>query len=425
MSGNIIKITQGHEKTRRWKVPLSRPDVGAEEIQALTEVMQSGWLSLGPRQTEFEEAFASYLGVKHAIAVNSGTSALDLILKGKGIEKGDRVITTPFSFIASSNAILFQDAIPEFVDIDPITLNIDPQAVEEKILEIRKKDPQQPRAILAVDIFGIPADLMELERIARKYDLVLVEDACEALGASIEGRMAGSFGDGAAFGFYPNKQITTGEGGMISTNDDRLAERCRILRNQGRSGNDWLAHSDLGFNYRLSELACALGLVQIERVEEILFRRFQVAEMYQDRLAEIEELILPPDPDFLQRSWFVYVVFLAGKEQNRNRILSRLHGRGIQASNYFPPIHLQPLYRNRFGFSGGEFPVCERMAGSSIALPFFGEMRSGDVSQVCSELELALGLRPKISRCLGTGSGNHFFMSDHRVLRPFPRTSPE
>jgi len=366
-------------------------------MEAITGVMASGWLSLGPSLEAFEKAFSEYIGCRHAVAVNSGTSALDLILKSLGIKAGDKVITTPFSFIASSNAILFQDAIPVFVDIDPDTLNIDPEAIERKIEEIKRQDPNQPKAILAVDVFGYPADWEKIEAIAAKHDLKLIDDSCEALGASVKGRMAGTFGDAGAFGFYPNKQITTGEGGMITTDDEDLAEMCRILRNQGRSGDGWLSHTHLGVNYRLSDIACALGLAQIRRIDEILRKRDYIAELYSKRLADLDCLRLPSSPETGSRSWFVYVVFLEEGRTDRDQVLTTLGEAGIQASNYFPPIHLQPLYRERFGYSGGEFPVTESCARRSLALPFHGALGRKEIELVVDELESVLNSGYKTS----------------------------
>ncbi|MCP4547833.1 MAG: DegT/DnrJ/EryC1/StrS family aminotransferase [bacterium] len=390
-----ITIRQGHFKSNSWDVQLSQPDIGPGEIEAVTAVLTSGWLSLGPRLGDFEREFAAYTGVKHAIAVNSGTSALDLILKTMDIGPGDMVITTPFSFIASANCILFQDAIPVFVDVDSKTQNIDLDLVEAKIKEIRRNEPDQPKAILGVDVFGRLADWERLEMLAEEYDLKLIEDGCEALGAQNNGRRAGAFGDACAFGFYPNKQITTGEGGMITTDDDRIAERCRCLRNQGRSGSSWLAHSDLGYNYRLSDINCAIGLAQIRRVNEILMKRDYVAEMYGRRLADIPDITLPGEPDTGSRSWFVYVLFLDDPSLERDQVLAELMDHRIQVSNYFPPIHLQPLYRQRFGFREGDFPVTESLARRSVALPFYGNMGWSDVNTVAQALESVFGIVPE------------------------------
>ncbi|MCR4404975.1 MAG: DegT/DnrJ/EryC1/StrS family aminotransferase [Candidatus Acetothermia bacterium] len=375
------------------EVPLARPDITEKEIAAVVEVLRTPYLSLGPKLEEFERRLAAYVGVKHGVATNSGTSALHLIIKALGISEGDEVITTPFSFIASANCILFERARPVFVDIDPRTLNIDPGRIEAAITP-------KTKAILAVDVFGQPADWDRLEGIARRHSLLLIEDSAEALGAEYKGRKAGSFGEAAVFGFYPNKQITTGEGGMILTDNDGLARLCRSLRNQGRGvarheGQGWHQHERLGYNYRLSELNCALGLAQLERLEEILEKRERVAQMYNDRLRDIDGVESPYISPDVRMSWFVYVVRLSEEysPEDRDRMLQGLKARGIGCSNYFPPIHLQPVYRE-LGYREGDFPVTERVAARTIALPFHNNLTEREVDYVVRSLkELLSGLR--------------------------------
>ncbi|MGQ9477797.1 MAG: DegT/DnrJ/EryC1/StrS family aminotransferase [Candidatus Bipolaricaulia bacterium] len=371
---------------RPLEIPLARPEITELEIAAVEAVLRTPNLSLGPKLEEFERRLASYVGVKHGVAVNSGTSALHLIIKALGIGAGDEVITTPFSFIASANCILFERAFPVFVDIDPRTLNIDPERIEERVTE-------RTKAILAVDVFGQPADWAKLEKIAARHGLLLIEDSAEALGAEFKGRKAGSFGKAGVFGFYPNKQITTGEGGMILTDDDELAQLCRSLRNQGRGedegqGQGWHRHERLGYNYRLSELNCALGLAQLSRLEEILRKRERVAQMYNERLKGVEGLEIPYVSPDVKMSWFVYVVRLSEdySSEDRARILWGLKARGIGCSDYFPPIHLQPFYRE-LGYREGDYPITERVASRTIALPFYNNLTEREVDYVVQSLK--------------------------------------
>ncbi len=373
------------------EIPLARPDLTEREIEAVVRVLRTPYLSLGPMLQEFERKLSEYAGVKHAVAVNSGTSALHLCVKALGIGEGDEVITTPFSFIASANCILFERARPVFVDIDPQTLNIDVSQIEGEITP-------RTRAILAVDVFGHPAEWDALNAIAQRHGLALIEDSAEALGAEYKGRKAGSFGDAAVFAFYPNKQITTGEGGAVLTDSDEVARLGRSLRNQGRgegSSAGWLRHERLGYNYRLSDINCALGLAQLERLDELLTQRERVARLYRERLEPLERkglLRRPYVAPHVKVSWFVYVVRLEGSftREDRDRVLRGLQERGIGCADYFPPIHLQPFYRERFGYRPGDFPVAEAVSERTIALPFHPRLTEAEVDSVVQELEALL-----------------------------------
>ena len=363
------------------RIPLARPEITEEDVEAVVSVLKTSRLSLGPKATEFERALADYAGVKHAVAVNSGTSALHLIVRSLGIGPGDEVITTPFSFIASTNCILFERARPVFVDIDPATLCIDPNLVEAAITE-------RTKAILAVDVFGHPADWPALERIAERHGLLLIDDSAEALGSEIAGRRCGSFGDAGIFAFYPNKQITTGEGGMILTDDPNLASICRSMADQGRGDGGWLSHVRLGYNYRLDELSAALGLSQLERIDEIIAARERVAGWYDEALSGIDGLILPRVAEGVRISRFVYVVRLDERfdRKDRDAILSGLSERGIGCRDYFQPIHLQPHIREAVGTGPGDFPVTEGISARTIALPFFTQLTKDGVGSVAASL---------------------------------------
>ena len=366
-------------------IPLARPMLGAAEEEAVLEVLRSGRLSLGPRQEEFQHAFAARVGARFASAVSSGTAGLHLALRAIGLEEGDEVVTTPFSFVASANAVLYERARPVFADIDPVTLNIDPQAAEAAV-------SARTRALLPVHIFGYPADLQALEGLAARTGAGIVEDACEALGAEhADGRRVGGCGHPAVFAFYANKQLTTGEGGMVVCDQDAVRERIESERNQGRARDmGWLDHDRLGFNYRLSEIACAIGLAQLARLEEMLALRREVAARYRGALAGIEGLQLPcPDADGNRRGWFVFVVQLP-HGADRHETIRALAARGIQSKPYVPAIHLMSFYRERFGHRAGEFPVCEDVAARSLALPFFPEMDEGQVARVAEGLRATL-----------------------------------
>ena len=368
------------------KVNLSRPDITEAEIEAVCQVLRSPNLSLGPKLREFEMAFEQYIGVKHAIAVNSGTSGLFLCAKAMGWGPGDEILVTPFTFICSVTVPMMVGATPVFVDIDPVSLNMDPSQIEEKITE-------KTKAILPVAVFGNPAGMDEICRIAEKHNLAVLEDSCEALGSTLHGEKVGTFGKMSAFAFYPNKQMTTGEGGMILTDDDDLAALCVSLRNQGRGrGGGWLAHDRLGYNYRLSDINCALGIVQLSRIEEFVEKREKVARMYQQCLADEDRLIVPKAPEDSYMSWFVFVVRLAAQytQEQRNTLLEKMIDRGIQVSNYFPPVHLQPFIAEQYGCKVGDMPVTDAVVKITIALPFHNNLTAGEVELVCEELKHCL-----------------------------------
>jgi perosamine synthetase len=345
------------------------------------EVLRSGDLSLGPRVPAFEREFAEWVGAAHASAVSSGTAGLHLALRAVGVSRGDEVVTSPFSFVASANVMLFEGARPVFADIDARTLNLDPQAAAAAVTE-------RTAALLPVHIFGYPADLPAFER----HGLPIVEDACEALGAAhADGTPVGGRGHPAAFGFYPNKQMTTGEGGMLTMGSAEHKERVDSERNQGRAPDmGWLDHDRLGFNYRLSDLACGLGLAQLERLDDLLAGRARVAGWYRAALAGIEGLELPCEDAGDRRGWFVFVVQLP-RGVDRDAAIRALAARGVQSKPYLPAIHLMSFYRERFGHRPGEFPVCEDVAARSVALPFFPAMSEGQVARVAEALAAVLG----------------------------------
>jgi len=368
------------------RVPLSRPDIIQADIDAVEAVLRTPHLSLGPKLPEFEKAFAAFVGTREAVAVNSGTSALHLLVRALGLGPGDEMITSPFSFVATSNCALFENARPVFVDIDETTLNLDVEKLDAAITE-------QTRLILPAHIFGRPVEMDRCLAIAEKHGVPVIEDACEALGATYKGRMAGRFGAAATFAFYPNKQMTTGEGGMIVTDSEHLADLARSLRNQGRdTGGGWLAHVRLGYNYRLADINCALGLAQLARLPEFITAREQVAARYKEKLAGLDELILPSPYPHGVMSWFVFVVRLADRftPAQRDALLADLREQGIGTNNYFAPIHLQPFYRERFGYKPGDFPVTEKVGERTFALPFYNRLSEADQDVVVEAVKSAL-----------------------------------
>ena len=344
-------------------IPMARPNIGAREIELVSQVLSSDVLALGPFAERFEADVAEMSGRRHGIACSSGTAALHMIVRGLGIGPGDEVVTTPFSFVASSNAILFEGATPVFADIEEETLGLDPDMAASVLTE-------RTRAVLVVDVFGMPCRLEAFETLSAARGVHLIEDSCEALGSRMAGRPLGSFGVASAFAFYPNKQITTGEGGMIVTDDDALAAAARSLRNQGRDADGtWLRHVQLGYNYRMDEMSAALGVAQLERYAELRAGRDRVAAAYDAALSGYSWLLRPTAPVESQVDWFVYVVRV-GEGIDRDALIGALGQRGVPARPYFNPIHLQPFYRERFGFGPGDFPVSERVARSTLALPF-------------------------------------------------------
>ena len=359
-----------------YSLPLAKPDITDLERAYVQEVLTSNRLAMGPWLDRFEARIAQYCQTRHALGVSSGTAALHLIIAGLSLGEGDEVITTPFSFVASANVLLYQNVAPRFIDISPETYNLDPEGLEEALTP-------STRAILAVDIFGLPAAWPILTEAARARDLLLIDDACHAMGTHVEDRPIGSWADAAAFGFYPNKQITTGEGGCLTTNADELAAVCRSLRNQGRAQDNRMEHTRLGYNYRMSEMQAALGCAQLERLPELLDRRARVAGWYNAALAPLQQdLTLPFEPANATRSWFVYVVRLSDDyaPEARDTLMGHLQAQGIACAPYFPSIHLQPYYRRRFGFKPGDFPVCEAVSARTLALPFYTTLAEDEVA---------------------------------------------
>jgi perosamine synthetase len=366
-------------------IPLSQPVIGPREEELVLETLRSGRLSLGPMLLDFERQFAERMGVEHMSAVSSGTAGLHLAVRAAGIQPGDEVITTPFSFVASANSLLYEGATPVFADIDERTLNLDPAAASAAVTG-------RTAGIMPVHIFGYPADMPAFEQLAARNDLWLVEDSCEALGAVHgDGRLVGSRGHPAVFAFYPNKQMTTGEGGIVVCSSAEMKERIDSERNQGRAPDmGWLDHDRLGFNYRLSDISCALGVAQLEHLDELLDGRVRVASLYNEALADIEGVELPcPDQDGDRRSWFVYVIRLPA-EVERDAAIEALRARGVDSKPYLPAIHLMSFYRQRFGHREGEFPVCEDVARRSLALPFFPQLSEGQIAQVTEALREVL-----------------------------------
>ncbi len=388
-----------------YKVPMSSPDLTDAEREVVAAVLRTPNLSMGSEILAFEAAFRQYTGSRYAIGVSSGTAGLHLCVRAAGIQDGDLVITTPFSFVASSNVLLFERAVPIFVDVDPLTGNLNPQMVHEVVNDLaqggRRGERWLPRrgtlkgaqikAILPVDVFGQPADMDPILAIAAEYNLKVIEDSCEALGAIYKGRLAGTLGDYGVYAFYPNKQITTGEGALIVTDDEKAAELMRALRNQGRApGDTWLQHTHLGYNYRLDEMSAALGRAQLARLEEMLAKRQQVADWYKERLAEIPGVEVPQVAvTTTHMSWFVYVVRFA-PHIDRDKVAATLHQGSIPARPYFIPIHIQPYMVERFGYIEGDFPITEDLGRRGLALPFSGVMTEEQVEHVCRELQTAI-----------------------------------
>jgi len=371
-------MTRSPDPVRR-SVPLARPDVGPRELELVTQVLRSDVLAMGPFTQRFEEGIAAVAGRREGVACSSGTAGLHLGVRALEIGEGDEVITTPFSFVASANCLLYERAVPRFVDIEEDSLGLDPDLLEQAATA-------RTRAVLPVHVFGRPCRIEAINAVARQRGWAMIEDACEGLGSSVRGRPLGSFGDVAVFAFYPNKQITTGEGGMVVTDDAALAETMRSLRNQGRDADGtWLRHVRLGYNYRLDELSAAVGVAQLERLEELRRGRARVASAYERALGRYDWVTLPRAGAGEMVDWFVYVVRLH-PDIDRDSLVGRLAALGVPSRPYFAPIHLQPFYRTTFGFRPGDFPVTERVAASTLALPFSNRLTDDEVSYVADAL---------------------------------------
>ncbi len=376
------------------RIPLAKPVIGDRERELVDEVLRSGWLSLGPMVPRFERMWAERIGVRHAVAVSSGTAGLHLCLHAMGLGPGDEVITSSFSFVASANAIVFTGATPVFAEVDPLTFNMDPAAVEAAITP-------RTKAIMIVNIFGYPAEVPALVDIARRHGLGLVEDACQSIDGAHDGRKLGTFGHPAVYGFYANKQLTTAEGGVVLTDDDDLARVLGSLRNQGRSDDGaWLVHSRLGFNYRLSDVHSAIGVAQLERLDDMLAGRARVAAWYQGRMRDIDG-VTPMYEGPQPRSWFVYAPRL-DPDLVRDDVIGELDAMGVSAKPYLPCIHLQPYYVDDHGHRPGEYPVTEAISASTIALPFFPDMTEAQVERVCTSLDTVI--RGRRARVAGAGA---------------------
>ena len=390
------------------KIPLSSPDIGPRELDLINEVLRTPYLSMGPMIERFEKSVAAYLGVRHAVAVSSGTAGLHLAVIASGLGEGEMVITTPFSFVATANVILYERATPIFVDVDSATGNIDPSLVAECVYDLSKggksahrrlppamrspkSDIRNLKSILPIHCFGQPADMDPMIETAQRNHLRIIEDACEAIGAEYKGRKVGTLGDAAVYGFYPNKQITTGEGGIVVTNQEEWNFLFRSIRNQGRDFfNERLNHERLGYNYRLGEMSAALGLAQLGRIEELLSKREQVAAWYNKHLPDTEWVERPHIASTTTRmSWFVYVVRIK-PPAHRDEVMHKLAEGGIPSRPYFTPIHLQPYYRDRFGYKRGDFPIAENLGDMFLALPFSSVMTEEEVEYVCNVLRKIL-----------------------------------
>ena len=366
------------------RVTMSAPDVNEDDVRAVMEVVRSGQHALGPRAVSFEGAVAEYVGVRHGVAVSSGTAALHLIVRALGLGRGDEVLVPSFTFAASVNVLLFEGVTPVFVDIDPDTFTL-------SIADLARKVTRRTRAIMVVDVFGHPAEWDGIEDFAASHRLEIIDDSCEALGAEYRGRKLGSLGRAAAFAFYPNKQITTGEGGMIVTNDDSIAASARSLRNQGRAAmGAWLEHQELGYNYRMDEMSAALGESQFSRIERFMDKRERVARLYSCRLDGLSWLRPPVVRSHVRMSWFVYVVTLADGV-DRATLIAEMESRGIPTRAYFPPVHRQPYARNLLGDREWDLPVTENVSRRTIALPFHNRMDEHDVDRVIAALHESAG----------------------------------
>jgi len=370
------------ENNHEDNIPLSSPDITSLEKEKVLEVLDTPFLSQGPKVEEFEKKVSRYINTPYGIAVNSGTSALHLIVRSLGLKEGDEVITTPFSFIASSNCLLMENVKPVFVDIDPKTYDIDPSLIEEKI-------NSKTKAILVVHIFGHPAEMDQIYEIAKKHNLDVIEDACEAIGAKYKGELVGKKSSASVFAFYPNKQVTTGEGGIILTSNKKISDLCQSMRNQGRNiGGGWFSYERLGYNYRLDEMSAALGVAQIDRIEEVLQKRQKVADLYNKKLKDIKGITMPYVSPNVEMSWFCYVIKVDKKI--RDEVIKYLQDSEIGCRPYFPTIHLEPFYVEKFGFKEGDFPIAEEASKQTIAIPFYNNLTEEKIEIVVEKLKEAL-----------------------------------
>jgi len=363
----------------KQNIPIATPYIDKADKTAVMEVLNSRWLSLGPKHIEFEEKFAKYLGVKYACSVANGTCGLHVAVKALGLQKGDEVITTPFSFISSTNCLLFEQVKPVFVDVDKNTFNLDPALIEKKITK-------KTKAILTVDIFGQSANMRAIKKIAKKYKLKIIEDACEALGSDYMGKKTGSLADISIYAFYPNKQMTTGEGGMVVSNSKKLIDLCKSLRNQGRdTNNNWLKHVRLGFNYRLDEMSAALGVSQLKKLDWMIAEKRKIANYYDQEFANFDKIITPKIAPNNTHSWFVYVIRVPSNK--RNKLIEHLTKKNIQSKAYLPAIHLQPYIKKQFNLKKGDFPIAEKVSSQTVALPLFIGLKKSQVKLIADEIK--------------------------------------
>ena len=381
-------------------IPLSKPDINEEDVKVVVEVLKSGRLSMGPYTERFEKAISEYVNAKHGVAVSSGTAGLHLVLKAMGVERGDYMIVPSFTFVASANVALYEGVIPLFVDVEEETLNVSKDSLEDLLIRIKKGkvkildevvDPNKVKYFMGVDIFGHPLDWDEILEVTNEWGLEVLEDSCEALGAEYKGKRVGKFGLAGVFAFYPNKQITTGEGGVVVTDDESIAKLVRSMRNQGRGEeNEWLLHVRLGYNYRIDEMSAALGYSQMLRIDEILEKRKKVAENYNELLKDYEWVKTPSVKEYVTRmSWFVYVIRLS-PDVNRDKVMRYMEEKGVQVRNYFQPLHLQPFYRRTFGYDEGMLPITEEESKKTLALPFYNDLSLDEQKVVVETLREAV-----------------------------------
>lgn len=359
-------------------IKVAAPYIDKEDIAGVVDVLKSGWLSLGPHYQAFEKKMAAYVGQTYACTVSSGTAGLHLAVIALGLKEGDEVITSPFSFIASSNCLLYEKVKPIFVDIEEKTFNIDPEKIQKAITK-------KTRALLPVHIFGQPAQMDQIMTTARKYKLRVIEDACESLGSDFKSRKSGTFGDVGVYAFYPNKQMTTGEGGMVVTNSKKIYDLVSSLRNQGRGeGSDWLDHVRLGYNYRMDEMSAVLGATQLKKLDWMIEKKRQIVKWYEDFLGETKNIILPKVGDDRTHTWFVYVIRITNGK--RNEVYEKLNKKGIQVKTYLPVIHLQPFMKKMYGYKKGDFPVAELVSSQTLALPFYIGLTKKEVGYIAQEI---------------------------------------